>query len=377
MSSLDPRLNPGAPWNITVIPGPLFDMLVKLPLIASDALVALLLYRLVRNQTGNEKLANLVPLIWFLNPLTIWISSGWGTFDTLPALFTVLALYLVFDGRFALSGISLAVAIGLKYYPVVLTLPLFILALDRGGRRGLAESLGSTGLTSLLFFVPSLSDVTSGFTFLAGGQVPSGLHYSGLSFWTGITLFFPASPQTIVSAAITIMLLGVSYLWMWRRKVNVDQESGAIYFGLPILVLLLAFRFVGENYFVWLLPFGSILATTRTRISLLLILSLLALASALTGSFLPYYLLPVASWNGGLLVSIIEAAAPYMVAPGGTVTAAASLGKVLLSVLGSATAILTLTGYEWVGGSSTRPRRLALEDNGAVAESGGKRKITE
>src|SRR5271155_4727484 len=40
ISALDPRLNPGSRWAISVIPGLLYDFLLKLPLIASDTLVA-------------------------------------------------------------------------------------------------------------------------------------------------------------------------------------------------------------------------------------------------------------------------------------------------------------------------------------------------
>jgi hypothetical protein len=350
MSSLDPRLNPGAPWNTTVVPGLLFDLLVKLPLIASDAIVALLLYRLVKSQIRDESLATSGSLLWFLNPLTIWVSSAWGAFDTLPALFTVLALYFMFGKKFIHSGISLTLAIAMKYYAVVLTFPLLLLAWGRGGRRGLVESLGGMALVSLLLFIPLISETATNFASIAGGQTPTGLYYSGLSFWTAITLFFSGFAQTIVSGGIIVALLGASYFWMWRRRANNDLESAAAYFGLPILMLLLAFRFVGENYFIWLLPFGTILALKRTRVTLLFwSLSLLALVSALTDSLLPYYMLPMASWIGGYLVSIIEAVAPYRVAPQGVVTGAISLGKVFLSVLGvSATAIVALTGREWV-----------------------------
>lgn len=350
MSSLDPRLNPGAPWNITIVPGPLYDLLVKLPLIASDTIIAILLYQLVKRQLGDEKLATSVSLMWFLNPLTIWISSGWGMFDTLPALFTVLALYFIFSKRFAYSGISLAVAVAMKYYAVVLVLPLLFLAWKQGGKRGFAESLGSTALTSLLLFAPAISETTSGFASLASGPTASGLYYSGLSFWTAITLFITGVPQTIISGAIIIALLVVSYAWMWKRGSKVELKSAATYFGLPVLILLLAFKFVGENYFVWVLPFASVLALGGKRVSLLFwLLSGVALVSSLTDALLPYYLLPMAPWIGGYLVSVLQAVAPYRVAPQGSVIEALSLGKVILSALGiSAAAILALTGRKWI-----------------------------
>ena len=372
ISSLDPRLNPGAPWNIPLVPGPLFDLLVKLPLIASDAVVALLLYRLVSNQMGDERLATSASLMWFLNPLSIWVSSGWGTFDTLPTLFTVLALYLLFDKKFTYSGISLALAIAMKYYAVVLVFPLLLLAWGQGEKRGFFRSLGGTAATSLLLFIPLFGETTSAFVSLASAQAPSGLYYSGLSFWTAITLFFSGFPQTIVSGGIIVLILGVSYFWMWKRRLQTDLGSAAAYFGIPILALLLGFRFVGENYLIWLLPFGSILALKRRRVTLLFwSLSLLALVSALTDSLLPYYMLPMASWIGGYLVSIIQAAAPYRVASQGVVTTAFSLGKIFLSALGvCATAFLVFLGREWGERAPVRLERVTDFSSGTIPRMG-------
>jgi hypothetical protein len=349
MASLDPRLNPGSPWNITVVPGPLFDLLVKLPLIASDALVALLIHRLVRREAGDERLATSASLLWFLNPLVIWVSSGWGMFDTLPALFTVLALYLVLGRRFAYSGVSLALAVAMKYYAVVLVIPLLLLAWRRGGRRGFAESLGGVALAGAALFAPLIVQTAEGFASLATGPTPAGLYYSGLSFWSAISLSFAGVPIGIISGATVVALLGAAYVWMIRSNTEVGLESASVYFGLPVLVLLLAFRFVGENYFVWLLPFASVLALRSRRIrSLYWAVSLVALVSSMTDSLLPYYLLPAAPWIGGYLVEVLQAVAPYRVAPQGSVTGGLSLGKLLLSALGvSAAAVLTMTAREW------------------------------
>jgi len=128
--------------------------------------------------------------------------------------------------------------------------------------------------------------------------------------------------------------------------------SASIYFGLPILVLLAAFRFVGENYFVWILPFASIIASRGTRYRLLFwAMSIVALVSSITDSLLPYYMLPMATWIGGYLANALVAAAPYKVAPHGSVVEALSLGKIVLAALGiSATAILVLTAREWLRG---------------------------
>jgi uncharacterized membrane protein len=350
MSSLNPVLNPGTPFNILVVPGPLFDLLVKLPLILSDLIIALLIYKLVKRYLGDERVAVSACALWFLNPLTIWVSSGWGMFDTLPALFTVLGLYFMLDKKFAYAGISLALSIVMKYYAVVLVFPLLLVAWEKGRWRGLAESLGSTAAVILVLSAPLLAKTASSYTTLVGGSASSGLSYSGLSFWTAITLFHAGINVSLISDVLVAALLAITCVWMWKRGPATGLVSAAIYFGLPILVLLAVFRFVGENYFIWILPFAAIIASRGTRYRWLFwAMSIVALVSSMTDSLLPYYMLPMATWIGGFLVSLLHTATPYRVAPGGSVTQSIALGKFFLSAIGiSATAILVLTAREWL-----------------------------
>jgi hypothetical protein len=349
MSSLNPLLNPGAPWNITIVPGLLFDLLVKLPLIASDTLVAFLIYRIVKVRLKDDRLATSASALWFLNPLTIWVSSGWGMFDTLPVLFTVISLYFVMKGKFAYSGLALVISIALKYYAVVIAIPLLFIAWKEGGRRGFLSSLTSIAVASLFLFIPLLKNVVQGVGFLATGTPAFGLSYAGLSFWSAITLFFslPSLP-TISSVFIVVSLVGV-YYWMVRKQ-SVDLYSQAAYFGLSIIPLLLFFRFVGENYVVWIVPFVSILAVQTKRAKILLWgLSLVAFISSITDALLPYYMLPMAPWIGRYLVSALSLTTSYRVAPGGAITQTFSFGKLFLSGLGVSSAILLiLIAITWI-----------------------------
>lgn len=350
MSSLNPALIPGSPFTILVVPGPLFDLLVKLPLILSDLIIALVMYKLITRHVGDERIAVSAAALWFLNPLTIWVSSGWGMFDTLPALFTVLGLYFLLDKKFVYAGALIAMAIEMKYYAVVLIFPLLLVSWQKGRWRGLAESSGGGAAVTIILGAPLLAETASHFTSLVGGSASSGLSYSGLSFWTAITLFQTGISLSLVSDVLVVALLAIAYVLMWKRSPAPDLFSASIYFGLPILLLLAAFRFVGENYFVWILPFAAIVASRGGRYRVLFwAMSIVALLSSMTDSLLPYYMLPIAPWIGASLVSLLGSVAPYRVAPGGSVTQAISLGKVYLSVVGvSATAILVLTAREWL-----------------------------
>jgi Gpi18-like mannosyltransferase len=349
ISSLPPQLNPGAFWNITLVPGPLFDLLVKLPLIASDTLVAVLLYRMVLRHLGDENLALSAATAWFLNPLVIWVSSGWGMFDTLPALFTVISLYFVLEKRFAYSGLAIVIAIALKFYAGVLVIPLLIIARKEGGDNGLRRILVSIVLSSTVLFLPFADRFSGGFAAVVAGTSYLMPVYAGLSFWSSIVLFWPIPSLPLVSSILIVVFLAGLYYWMARSSTS-GVYVYAAYFGLSIIPLLLLFRFVAENYFVWLIPFAAIFSLQQRRGRILLWgLSLVALLSSVTESLLPYYMLPIAPWIGRYLVEVLSLFSPYRVTVAGVVTNASPVGKLYLSGLGiiSAAFLCILTIY-WV-----------------------------
>ena len=344
MSTLNPILNPGPQWNIAVVPGILFDLLVKLTLIVSDALIACVVYKLALKYVGEEKKAVMVSALWFLNPLTIWISSGWGMFDTLPTLFTVIALYLALEKKFELAGVCIALAIAMKYYAVVLILPLSILALRNGGKVRAAKTILYTTVASLILFSPYLSEAVSGFNWTISGGSSSQLHYSGLSFWSALTLFYSNFNQTLISSLLIISALTVSYAWIWKHRFMQNETIlSAVAFYLPIVSLLLFFRIVGENFFIWILPFIVIISLRDTWSKRIYwILSLLVLASSITDGLLAYYMLPVSPWIGGFLVHILTLVSPYRVAPTGNVVQGLSIGKIILASFGILTFVIVV-----------------------------------
>lgn len=219
---------------------------------------------------------------------------------------------------------------------------------------------------TLVLSAPLLSETASSYASVVGGSASSGLSYSGLSFWTAITLFVTGINFSLISDALVVALLAIAYVWMWRRSPVFDLFSASIYFGLPILVLLAAFRFVGENYFIWVLPFAAIIASRGGHYKVLFwAMSILALVSSMTDSLLPYYVLPMAPLIGHYLVGILGSVAPYRVAAGGSVTQALSLGKLYLSAIGLlATAILALTAREWIEGLGNPGRYRVFHQDG-------------
>ena len=84
MSSIPHALNFYPASNIQFVPGILFNTVVKLPFLISDILITLLLYKIVQELTNDKGIAEKAAIFWFINPFVIWISAGWGMWDTLP-----------------------------------------------------------------------------------------------------------------------------------------------------------------------------------------------------------------------------------------------------------------------------------------------------
>jgi len=334
LSALDPRLIPGPPFSISLIPGPLFDLLVKLPLILSDLLVAIVLFRLVLRYAHNEAFALSATTAWLLNPFTIWVSSAWGMWDTLPALFALVALYLALDNKFFYAALALIVSIALKLYAGVLLPPLFVLAWRSTDRKAMIKVAASFAIAGLSIFALSPVSIVEQLNTTLTESPVTWLSFSGLSIWSSATLFSGFNPITA-----SLVLLGggflVIYAWMWTKRFTGGFVKAVSHFCIPIAFLLLFFRFIGENFVVWLLPFTAILSSedARTR-QLYWIISGIALLSSVTNTLLPYYFLPVAPSFQGALVGFLSAAAPYRAAPGGLIPSGLTFGKAYLSALG-------------------------------------------
>lgn len=334
ISSLNSQLNPGSQWGISIIPGLLYDFILKLPLIISDLLVTVFLYKIVKSEWNDEKAAVFAASLWFLNPIVIWVSSGWGMYDTLPALFTVLSLYFVLKGKYSSSVFSLLVATFLKFYAVAIFIPLLVFIWRRAGSHKMLISLIPSVFLVLvaslpLFFVSNpLSYVTPGSS--AASQ------YAGLSVWTSLWLTGSSPNISLVSAVLVAISLVVSYYFLLRKKTLQDDLTAvSCFFLIPVISLLLFYKFVGENYIVWLIPFSAILSVRSHRMEWKhWSISLLAFLSSITDSLLPYYMLPLSPWIGGLLIAMLGLAAPARVAPTGTAVQGITIGKLFLSALG-------------------------------------------
>ncbi len=159
----------GTIWNVFFAhadPGYTFlKILIKLPAIAADLLVTLLIYRIVL-RFASLKWALIAAGVFALNPAAIFISGLWGQIDSIPGGLALLAVYLLMRsdetpdrGRWYVAGAWLALAYSLFIKPqAAILIPLLIAfaLVDREKRP--MRVLGSViGIVASLVMVYALS----------------------------------------------------------------------------------------------------------------------------------------------------------------------------------------------------------------------------
>ena len=87
VSTLPANFDPG--YGIVYITDPIFNLLIKIPLIVADFLSAFLIYRIVFHYSKSYLISRYSASLYFVSPIIIWISAGWGQYDSLAVLFTL------------------------------------------------------------------------------------------------------------------------------------------------------------------------------------------------------------------------------------------------------------------------------------------------
>ena len=241
-------------------------ILVKLPAIAADLLVTVLIYRIVL-RFATLKWALIAAGVFALNPAAIFISGLWGQIDSIPGGLALLAVYLLMRsddvperGGWYVAGAWLALAYSLFIKPqAAILIPLLIVfaLADREKRR--MRIIGSVaGIVASFVMVYALSapfyataNPIAVFLQLLGQYHAGAAEYAynsvnafnlwsislGTRFWlpdvTPIAWFFPV-PQWAMGMGLVV---AAAALIVWRYA----QEKTAAALLQSAALLLLAF----------------------------------------------------------------------------------------------------------------------------------------
>ncbi|MGW1029264.1 glycosyltransferase 87 family protein [Streptomyces sp. NPDC002577] len=224
-----------------------FPELVRLPATLADAVATVLVFEIVRRR-ARVQTATACACVVALSPLLIAISGHHGNNDPVAVMFALAAAHLLADRkRPVAAGLAAAVAVGIKFVPVV-AIPVLLVVAARAGRPVFVRfCAGLTGLTALVWG-PSVLTVP-------GALKEHVIDYNGgrWHLW-GIVRFadWLDMPGAIAFARgpghVLFVLLCVAVgVWLaWRRP----AEAPAVV-GLTLALLLLLSTGSAIQYLSW------------------------------------------------------------------------------------------------------------------------------
>ena len=316
-------------WNITgaiyesyrsFIPNelPYLDVSLKIPVIAADVLIGILLYLMIKS-LSNKKKARHSFYIWIFNPLVIFISSVWGMFDLIPALFVLGSLYCLTANKYNVSAVLLSIAICFKLYPIIL-IPLFTLIIDKQSEktREAGKYLLISG--SCTFIIMFLTYFVVAFL---SGQDAMGLSihlmknlifkraspdFQGKNDINGLTPLVLLNPvldkmDLNFNVPISPVLMGgalICILLMLNRRRKLSITDIISYTIVTIFMIYLTYSTIHVPHFTWVLPFLLLFSSQKneeTSNFQYWALTILGIYSILVKYDLSYFISPYFLWK--------------------------------------------------------------------------------
>lgn len=228
----DPEPVPYFAETYETLPDPVISLLLKLPGILGDFLVALFLMFLTRSRR--------VSLLWLYMPMSWFVSSIWGSFDSL-AVAAMLAAILAYK-RPGIAGFALATGAAIKMFPVVLA-PL----IWRRSARFLAVGVMVGILVSVYYLFDAPGDYVGACLGFHGERAGA-----GLTVWNVWQLGTMNGTWEFIFTWVwwipLVGLLGWTYL---RHK----SDRIITRVALALMAFLLCSKVVNPIYALWVIPF--------------------------------------------------------------------------------------------------------------------------
>ena len=256
----DDDLSTGDGWAVST--GAL--VILKLPLIAADLVNGLLIYKIVKRISGDERKSMGAATLWLFNPLSIWISSGHGQFDTVALMFVLLCIYAYLEGSRLMCGMAIAAATLTKVFPAFMVLPMFALILTSGKDRGIdikggcLYAIGGIGMT-LIILLPQIINGELQFvtSFLTGRlfdshPVPSGFDPVAMSFFSDN--IYPRTGRSTYLLPSFLLTLILTVFMAIRRP---EFKKGLLLLTASLCIFLIWFPAPGYSQY-YIVPVGML-----------------------------------------------------------------------------------------------------------------------
>jgi len=323
--TVSPILSDGnmiTPMVSTYLTSPGFNMIVKLPLILSDALVAWLIYDIIYKVSRKKSRAHWGTIIWLFNPLTILISVVLTQFDSLPILMTLLTFRFYLHNRYYEAGIAIMLGVLFKLYPLFLGCVFGALILRKAfdqygfnilkvGRPVFLYGLGT--VTVVLIFLPGLIGTEAFEVIFRRTQttiIPQGVGIWFITYVPAIQTFVTEYNSQLhrFTFWFNMLIYGVCYIApiLSTRRMSVSQIGFLV--GVVLLITVLFNDLAIAHYYSWSFPFLLIGIMLRPRINRIFIALLLILIFAGLSFMLAMwgYAVPALMYGFALNLNVID-----------------------------------------------------------------------
>jgi hypothetical protein len=220
----------------------LYNLASKFPLIILILIAGIFIYKIVIKTGYSENIARLAAIIWYLNPITLYSGVMMGQNDILAVLPFIIGLYYYYDYPI-IAFLLFGFASSIKSFPLVWAIAL-------AGVYPTKNWFKKIGL----FLIPVLFYGLTLFPFLKYDYFVHDVINSGLALrmFEMSVLIFGIKVSVVPVLLVVTTLVGIKY------------DIGKNYIGLCKLLVAINFVILGfsnfnPQWFIWIMPFFSII----------------------------------------------------------------------------------------------------------------------
>lgn len=196
--------------------------------------------RLARQLGCSEQAAGWAPLLFWLNPISFFTINIMGQYDSICLFFLLWALTFYFRGRLVAFTLLMGAGLVFKFFPLVVFLPLLLLAEKRPGR-----VLGHLALSLWLYLPGAL---------LFAGRTGDAGFFNSLMARRLFAQVFPGGVMNVSCIGLGLVLL-CALAWLLRPKDDGQRQRWALYLALCGFGVLFLFVYWHPQWLILLAPF--------------------------------------------------------------------------------------------------------------------------
>jgi hypothetical protein len=239
----------------------LLSLVVKVPLIAADVVVAFLIRRICYSMRQSETLARRAVLLWLANPFVTLLVEMWGSMDIIVVALSLAGVLAVLT-RVKLSAFAVAAGIALKLSPLVTWLAMLAWLIRRKPSRWNMIAMAFAGPLGILAY----------FCWITQGGI---LTSSAIDLLKNSNLMLTYSPVTQTYSEYSIpygevYIFGlatmlVTFLFMAAASIWPKEEGDLIPLILSGFLLLYGLANWFPPAFIWAMPFIALWNTEHMK----------------------------------------------------------------------------------------------------------------